>query len=182
MSLYPDSQLEQLGISRLSIEARGLREHQEATTVEWVETGEDGRDYLLTPDAAVAWRMMKTAAQADGIVLYLGSAYRSVARQVEIIRTKLDAGIAIDEILTLCAPPGYSEHHTGRAVDIATVDSPALEVEFETTPAFAWLLLHAGEFGFTLSYPRGNTDGYVYEPWHWCFQSSSHQQNQLAPQ
>ena len=170
MSIHPDSLLDPLGISRRDIEARGLCEYEEATTLEYVETGEDGRQYQLTPTAAAAWRTMKAAAAADGIVLYLGSAYRSVARQVEIIRTKLDAGDTIDHVLTLCAPPGYSEHHTGRAIDIATPGSPELEEVFETTAAFRWLTEHAADFGFTLSYPRGNSDGYVYEPWHWCHQ------------
>lgn len=170
MSIHPDSLLEQLGISRTAIEVRGLREYAEAISLEWVETGDDGREFHLTPETATAWRAMKAAAGAEGIILYLGSAFRSVARQVEIIRTKLDAGLAIADILTLCAPPGYSEHHTGRAIDIATPGSPALEVEFETTEAFHWLGQHAQRFGFTLSYPRGNSDGYMYEPWHWCFQ------------
>jgi D-alanyl-D-alanine carboxypeptidase len=44
-----------------------------------------------------------------------------------------------------------------------------LEVDFEQTAAFAWLTAHAHEFGFRLSYPRGNEWGFQYEPWHWCF-------------
>ncbi|MEO8102521.1 MAG: D-alanyl-D-alanine carboxypeptidase family protein, partial [Betaproteobacteria bacterium] len=50
---------------------------------------------------------------------------------------------------------------------------PELEVEFENTAAFRWLTGHAAEFGFRLSYPRGNTAGYQYEPWHWCFHDSA---------
>ncbi len=161
--------IEQLGISRAAMAARGLREYEEATTLELVEIGEDGREFRLVPPAATAWRNLKAAAREVGIAVYLASAYRSVARQVEIIQTKLDAGMAIEEILTLCAAPGYSEHHTGRAIDIATPGSPELEVEFEQTAAFEWLTVHAARFGFTLSYPRDNAAGYVYEPWHWCF-------------
>jgi hypothetical protein len=41
------------------------------------------------------------------------SAFRSVERQAEIVRRKLAAGGRIEEILTVCAPPGFSEHHTG---------------------------------------------------------------------
>ena len=161
--------IEQLGISRAAMAARGLREYEEATILELVEIGEDGREFRLVPPAAAAWRNMKAAAREDDIAIYLASAYRSVARQIEIIQTKLAAGMPIEEILTLCAAPGYSEHHTGRAVDIATPGSPELEVEFEQTAAFQWLNIHAARFGFSLSYPRGNAAGYVYEPWHWCF-------------
>jgi D-alanyl-D-alanine carboxypeptidase len=167
--MNPLSPLEQLGISPMALAARGLREHDEATVLEQVEFGEDGRHYFLVPTAASAWRSLKAAARDDGVTVYLASAYRSVARQIEIIRAKLDAGMPIDEILTLCAAPGYSEHHTGRAVDIACPGSPALEVEFEHTDAYQWLDCHAARFGFSLSYPRGNAAGYVYEPWHWCF-------------
>lgn len=167
-----ESNIEALGISRASLSARGLCEHEEAGTLVLAEISADGREYLLVPAAAVAWRELKSAAEADGITIFLASAFRSVARQCEIIRTKLDAGMDIGEILTICAPPGFSEHHTGRAVDIVCPDMPDLEVEFEDTQAFRWLVRHAGRFGFTLSSPRGNADGYQYEPWHWCFHRS----------
>lgn len=167
-----DAVLNELGIVPAVLTSRGLRRHQEAEVLEWVETIERGRQYRLIPSAAKAWREMKTAAAQDGVALILVSAHRSVARQIEIIREKLAAGRHIDEILTLVAPPGYSEHHTGRAVDIAIPEAPELEEEFELTDAFRWLVGNAGRFGFTLSYPRGNRDGYQYEPWHWCFQDS----------
>jgi zinc D-Ala-D-Ala carboxypeptidase len=72
-------------------------------------------------------------------------------------------------VLRINAPPGYSEHHTGRAVDLGTAGCAALDQAFAQTPAFAWLQRHAQRFGFYLSYPRDNAEGYLYEPWHWCF-------------
>jgi zinc D-Ala-D-Ala carboxypeptidase len=163
---------EELGISSALLAARGLPECEEAGCLEVAEHGLDGRDHLLVATAAEAWRTLKAAALRDGVSLYIVSAFRSIERQAEIIRRKLNAGAAIEEILTVCAPPGFSEHHTGRAVDISTADSPALEVEFDETPAFAWLLEHANDFSFYLSYPAGNSLGYQYEPWHWCFQDT----------
>ena len=80
--------------------------------------------------------------------------------------------VPIEEVLTVCAPPGFSEHHTGRAVDLSTPGSPELEIEFDQTPAYAWLTKRAAEFGTYLSYPVGNPRGYHYEPWHWCFQDA----------
>ena len=165
-----ESVLKDLGISAASVFARGLRRYEEARMLALAEVGDDGREYLLTTIAGAAWRDMKTTAAKDGVSIFLVSAFRSVARQTEIIRDKRHAGMGIDEILTLCAPPGFSEHHTGRAIDIACPDSPELEVDFENTEAFRWLTLHAHRFGFVLSYPRENTMGYQYEPWHWCFQ------------
>ncbi len=158
-----------LGITDAMIQERGLFRYDEATTLEVVEINSEGREFMLAPAAASAWRLMKAAAVADGVTLDLVSAHRSVVRQIEIIRSKLADGMQITEILTLVAPPGYSEHHTGRAVDIASCAADVLQEIFENTPSFAWLQSRAGEFGFTLSYPRGNALGYAYEPWHWCF-------------
>jgi zinc D-Ala-D-Ala carboxypeptidase len=164
-----NAHLATLGISVESIAARGLRECEEATELECAEIGSDGREHLLVPAAAEAWRRLKSAAISDGITLFIVSAFRSIDRQVEIVRLKLDAGTAVEDVLTVCAPPGFSEHHTGRAIDLSTPGSHALEVEFDQTPAYAWLERRAGEFGYLLSYPIGNPLGYQYEPWHWCF-------------
>lgn len=87
---------------------------------------------------------MQAAAARDGVTMSLVSAYRSVERQREIIETKLARGDSITDILKFVAPPGYSEHHTGRAIDIGTSEDDTLEEVFETTPAFAWLRVRAG--------------------------------------
>jgi D-alanyl-D-alanine carboxypeptidase len=111
---------------------------------------------------------MKAAALDDGETLFIVSAFRSVARQAEIVRGKLRSGASIEEILAVCAPPGYSEHHTGRAVDLSTPGVRPLEIEFADSSAFRWLRRNAGRFAFELSYPKKNPYGYQYEPWHWC--------------
>ena len=139
---------------------------------ELVSIGPDslGRDQRMTPKAAEAWRRMQADAARQGVELLVVSAYRSVEYQCALIQRKLDRGLKIDAILKINAAPGYSEHHTGRAIDITSPDSQPLEVAFETTPAYAWLVKHAGQYGFKLSYPRGNIHGITYEPWHWAFQ------------
>ncbi len=164
-----NTHLAALGISEESIASRGLRQCGEATDLESAEIGIDGRNHLLIPSAAEAWRRLKAAALADGITLFIISAFRSVERQAEIVRRKLEAGISSKDVLAVCAPPGFSEHHTGRAVDLSTPGSRPLEAEFEQTAAYAWLQLHAAKFGYRLSYPVGNPWGYLHEPWHWCF-------------
>jgi D-alanyl-D-alanine carboxypeptidase len=161
-----------LGISPDAIAARSLVRYPEATDLVVAETGENERQHLLVPAAARAWGALRDAAHADGVVITIGSAFRSVERQAEIVRAKLARGLSIDEILSVSAPPGYSEHHTGRAVDVTTEGVRALELEFEHTAAFEWLSRHAERFGFVLSYPRHNRHGYMYEPWHWCFKES----------
>jgi len=133
------------------------------------ELDSHGREQRLTPAACEAWRAMKAAAAQEGVTLLLISAFRSVDYQAQLIRRKLEAGRDIAQILCVNAAPGYSEHHTGRAIDIGTPECPGLEEDFEMTPAFAWLQARAKDFGFSLSYPRNNTTGISYEPWHWCF-------------
>ncbi len=161
--------LADLGIDADQLRARSLIRHEEAAALEIAEVGSDGREYLLQPDAAHAWRQMKAAAAQDGVTMFLGSAFRSIARQTEIIQKHLASGRRIDDILGSVAAPGYSEHHTGRAVDVVSDDVPDIVEAFETTAAFAWLTEHAKTHGFVMSYPKGNPQGYVYEPWHWCF-------------
>ncbi len=108
------------------------------------------------------------AAADDGIDLRVASAYRSFGTQAALktaYRVTYGAGTANQ----FSADQGYSEHQLATAVDFATPDPvTALAVSFEATPAFAWLKENAARWGFTLSYPRGNSY-YQYEPWHWRF-------------
>jgi D-alanyl-D-alanine carboxypeptidase len=139
----------------------------EATNLVEVEPNIVGTMQQLTPDTAEAWRAMKQAAAAAGVPLLLVSGFRSIRHQTDIIRRKLAAGQPIAAILAVNAAPGFSEHHTGRAVDIATPGTRPLTTEFEHSPAFAWLQENAASFGFRMPYGRGNRFGFEYEPWHW---------------
>jgi zinc D-Ala-D-Ala carboxypeptidase len=162
-----------LDIPEALIRARSLRLCAEADELVVAEAGDDGRQHRLTPAAAAAWRSMRAAALNDGVVIRIASAFRGIDRQVEILREKLAQGVPIAAILTASAPPGYSEHHTGRAIDITTDGVAPFEVEFEHTAAFRWLTANAARFGFVLSFPHGNRYGYQYEPWHWLYDAAS---------
>lgn len=161
--------LARLGVPLELIAERGLREYGETASLVVAEHGSDGRRHELEPAAAAAWQALKADASDHGIELLIVSAFRSVGRQIEIVERKLAEGRSMEDILAVLAPPGFSEHHTGRAVDIGTPGCPPVEEEFETTAAFRWLMDNAERFGFALSYPRGNRFGYRYEPWHWCY-------------
>ena len=158
---------EELGIPADYAAAGGPPSFDEAQ--ELIEVGPNlvGRMQRLTPEAARQWRAMVAAADQVGIQLLIVSGFRGVEYQAGLIRKKLEAGQAIEEILRVNAAPGFSEHHTGRAVDIATPGSRPLTEEFEDTDAFRWLTSRAIEFGFSLTYPRDNPWGIAYEPWHW---------------
>lgn len=125
----------------------------------------------MQKEAADALSRMIEQARKDGVILQVVSAFRSVDYQIELIRKKLRAGQTIDAVLSVVAAPGFSEHHSGRAVDLTTPDSDPLEEQFENTEAFAWLQQRAKEFSFVMSYPRDNRFGVIFEPWHWCYRS-----------
>ena len=139
----------------------------EATVLTDVEPNLVGTMQRLAPETAVAWRKMKDAAANAGVPLFMVSGFRSIRYQADLIRRKLAAGQAIEAILTVNAAPGFSEHHTGRAIDIATPGTRPLTTEFATSAAFAWLTANAGAFGFGMPYGRNNRYGFEYEPWHW---------------
>lgn len=163
-----DERLAALGIDQAAYAARcGLALVAEPACL--VLAGHDRyrRPLWLAADAAVAWRRMRAAAGSAGVVLDAISGYRSHAYQLGIFERKRARGLALDDILAVNAAPGFSEHHGGQALDIGAPGEPPAEESFEATPAFAWLQAHAAGFGFSLSYPRGNPHGIVFEPWHW---------------
>jgi len=145
---------------------------EEQLLVEFIDGGER---FKMHPCAMSAWKRMKKEARAEEIRLYIVSAFRSIARQSEIIERKRRNGISEKEILRVNALPGFSEHHTGRALDLNTPDSPELKESFEDSPAFRWLMQNASRFGFRLSYPRENKYGISYEPWHWFYMGKAQQ-------
>lgn len=144
-----------------------LPRYAEATELEDIGVNIMGQPQQLAPATASAWRAMAAAAADDAVTLLPVSGFRSIEYQALLIRRKLEAGQCIADILKVNVAPGYSQHHTGNAIDIATPGYKPLLEEFEESPAFEWLQAHAGDFGFVMSYPRDNAEGVIYEPWHW---------------
>ncbi|MGH8040776.1 MAG: M15 family metallopeptidase [Rudaea sp.] len=158
-----------LGVPRDYGRARGLRRTREPKQLVFIGFDTQNRSQWLSPRPARAWSRMRDAAARDGVQLQIVSAFRSVEYQLGILKRKLERGQTIEQILRVSAAPGYSEHHSGRALDITTHGCAALEEEFEHSAAFGWLATNAQSYGFRLSYPRGNRNGIAYEPWHWCW-------------
>ncbi|WHN65950.1 M15 family metallopeptidase [Cysteiniphilum sp. QT6929] len=131
------------------------------------------RDCYMQREAYHAWLKMQQSALQDGVNLMIVSAFRSYLYQANIILNKLNKGLLLEDILKVSALPGFSEHHTGCALDFTSdEESEVLTEGFEQTKAFKWLSKHAIKFHFSLSYPRDNTYGFIYEPWHWCYKTS----------
>jgi D-alanyl-D-alanine carboxypeptidase len=161
--------LSELGIPSDYGSRRGLALQAEATALVPVAKNTEGREIELTPSAAASWSRMRDQAATDGLTLVPHSGFRSIARQEQLIRAKLAKGQTIESILHVMAAPGYSEHHSGNAIDIGVPGEPPLTPEFDRTEAFSWLKRHASSYGFRLSYPKDNPHGIMYEPWHWFY-------------
>ncbi|MFP7755741.1 M15 family metallopeptidase [Thermodesulfobacteriota bacterium B35] len=123
----------------------------------------DGGLIYLRRDARDALEAMARQAAADNIHLLVDSGYRSSRYQKTIISRQLARGKSFADISRFVAPPGYSEHLTGTAVDF----SPS-NWRFASTPQYRWLAGHASAFGFTETYPK-NGRRHPWEPWHWRF-------------
>ena len=117
---------------------------------------------------------MREEAKKDGIYLVFLSGYRSINLQSDIFYSlKSIRNQDAAERARVSAPPGYSEHSTGFAIDIgdATKRETDFETEFENTDAFRWLQKNAAKFHFKLSFNKNNK--YIdYEPWHWRYEGS----------
>lgn len=169
--------LDALGLDAEAYAARsGLSLIAEPVWLAFAGRDRYARPLWLHPAAACGWARLRAAAYADGVILEAISGYRSHDYQLGIFARKRARGQRVDEILTVNAAPGYSEHHSGLALDIGAPGEPPAEKSFERTDAFAWLRANAHAHGACMSYPRDNPHGIVYEPWHWRFSASGHQE------
>ncbi len=113
------------------------------------------------------------AAKKDGVPLRVAAGFRSVEMQRAAYESGArKKGISLRSYAWWTAPPGFSEHHTGLAVDFTDLRKPKTDftpATFSKTEAYAWLKSHAPEFGFELSFEERNTLRVAFEPWHWRF-------------
>lgn len=150
--------------------------YEEAPQSELEPITSDGR-IKLRSSAAKQFKAMVAAARADGVRLVPISGFRSTNEQEHLFfDVKAQRGQATTKRASVSAPPGYSEHHTGYAVDIGDANVPAtnLSTAFENTKAFKWLEQNAARFSFELSFPQDNPQGISYEPWHWRYVGDRH--------
>jgi D-alanyl-D-alanine carboxypeptidase len=130
----------------------------------------------MRDSAAKAFQAMSAAAARDGVILAPISGFRSVADQQQVFfGVKAQRRQGVTERAEVSAPPGYSEHHTGYAMDVGDGKVPAtnLSQTFEQTGAFKWLERNAAVYNFEMSFPKNNPQGVAYEPWHWRFVGNS---------
>ena len=149
--------------------------YKEAPQSELEAIGNDG-GIRLRHAAAKAYREMAAAAQQEGVSLTPISAFRTIDDQKYLyFDVKAQRGQNPSERAKVSAPPGYSEHHTGYAIDVGDANVPATNLSqgFDQTAAFRWLEANAPRFSFEVSFPKDNKQGVSYEPWHWRYVGDS---------
>lgn len=128
------------------------------------------------------YQKMKAEAKQAGVVITEISGYRSIADQQVVFNEKFQRmkaqGMTDEEAkaatMTDMTEPGYSEHHTGLAMDVvdeawlASDPTWTLSEDYGKTVGGKWLAEHAKEYGFIIRYPANKTDltKITYEPWH----------------
>ena len=127
----------------------------------------------LQRPAAAAWLAMQQDAAEHGFELELNSAYRGHQYQRQLFLRPLETPYGFDDLaerLKMSAPPGYSKHHTGYAIDIGQVGY----YHFGNSPAYEWIsadnFANAKKHGWIPSYPPdGGQQGPVPEPWEFTY-------------
>lgn len=98
--------------------------------------------------------------------IMINAAYRSIEDQTAIFAEK-GADIA--------ANPGYSEHHSGYALDICIYENGKGRTFADEEP-YRWIPQNCAKYGFIRRYPDGKTalTGITFEPWHYRFVGVPH--------
>lgn len=151
------------------IEAFGITHYHydDCNEEDLVET--DRKNIRVHKKCKQAFDKMQQDALKDNIKLEIISGYRSSKYQIEIFKCKFkDKNNPTEEELrkrlSVSAPSGFSEHHTGLAIDVNSVED-----DFAGTPEAIWLEKNAPKYGFELSFQKNNEQGLSYEPWHWRY-------------
>ena len=148
----------------------------------YAESLSSQRAETLHPEAAKALLEMIAAARVEGIWLIPASGFRTITQQRTLFNAQIERKGSPEIAAQVSAPPGYSEHHTGYAVDLADGSLPQsqdISEQFAQSPAYAWLLKNAQNHGFELSFPDNNPRGIAFEPWHWRYVASGTARGQL---
>lgn len=124
------------------------------------------RNDLSLSRSIMPWILaLDEAAKADGVTLVFSSSFRSWEYQQGLYDRYVKRH-GQEEADRFSARPGHSQHQLGTVIDFGSITE-----EFAYTDGGKWMALHAGRFGFSLSYPRGAEEetGYMWEPWHFRY-------------
>lgn len=112
--------------------------------------------------------MRSDAEKELGVRLMINSSYRSYKSQEEIYNEYKKVSLKYAD--SYAARPGFSEHQTGLAIDITSLEHPYAK-DFKESEEYAWLKNNCHKYGFILRYPEGkeHITGYNTESWHFRY-------------
>ncbi|AZP92640.1 M15 family metallopeptidase [Enterococcus mundtii] len=174
----PDVKLDDWSLVLVGPDHKIEREIDEANQLAALDNG-----YLIDKRIKADYEELANAAKAAGFPLVMVSAYRSVATQREVFAQNVQQvmssqGVTEEEATAITkktmTEPGYSEHHTGLAVDVVdetwynNYPNTVLDEKYGDEPGAKWLADNASKYGFIIRYPKGREDitKITYEPWH----------------
>ena len=144
-----------------------------------VKLDECANGHKLDSRVCAAMAQMLADARSEGLKPIICSSYRSAEKQTELFENKVKSCVsdgysreeAEKEAARWVAPPGTSEHQTGLAADIVSLDYQILDEKQEDTPEQKWLMENSYKYGFILRYPDSKSDitKINYEPWHYRY-------------
>lgn len=125
----------------------------------------DRTNIYLAKIAERSLQKMAEEAKKDGIEIRVSSGYRPYIYQENLFSKYVNIH-GKKNALSFSAPPGASQHQLGTAVDFGTITD-----EYADTPEGKWLFGNAGNYGWSLSYPKGmeQITGYNWECWHYRY-------------
>lgn len=124
----------------------------------------ENENILLVKEVLEHYQQLYEDAKKQGYLFVVYSGYRSYDKQEHLFYN------VNNENDSISAVPGFSEHHSGYAVDISTIDH-GLTNYLEDSKEYNWLKNNCYKYGFILRFPKGkeNITGYLYEPWHYRY-------------
>ena len=135
---------------------------------EIVDTNSRYAKRLCEKKTLEAFRKLQAYVLEKGYDIEIESAYRSIEHQEKVFNDcALKKGLVYTK--KYVAAPGYSEHHTGLALDICLYKDDKFIIEHDLPEDFILFLKeNVSKFGFIVRYPKGKEKitGYNYEPWH----------------
>ena len=130
---------------------------------------EHGYPNKIRADVYEEFKKMYNAAKNDNVSIFIASPYRSYSDQNSLYTYYVNTD-GKQNADTYSARPGFSEHHTGLAMDL--IPEYGLDLDtFENSDGFKWMQENAYKYGFILRYPKDKEyiTGYIYEPWHYRY-------------
>ena len=133
----------------------------------------NGQGYEVTVElrAYAAYQQLKEELEKEDIHIDVDTGYRSVAEQIELMQRYRER-YGSDYVKKVVAVPGYSEHHTGLAIDLYLVVDGKDIIYNEDLVKYPeiWAKIHEklAKYGFILHFAEGKEDitKFAYEPWH----------------